>query len=73
MVNAVSLYVEHGAETFHARLARQAYRAGVERLAHVSGIGADAASGSLYIRNRGEGELAAQAAFALDRCEKMKR
>jgi uncharacterized protein YbjT (DUF2867 family) len=71
VVNAVSLYVERGAETFHAvhvdaaeRLARQASRAGVERLAHVSGIGADAASRSLYIRNRGEGELVARAAFA---------
>jgi len=71
VVNAVSLYVERGAETFHAvhvegaeRLARQAQRAGVERLVHVSGIGADATSGSLYIRNRGEGELAVQAAFA---------
>jgi uncharacterized protein YbjT (DUF2867 family) len=71
MVNAVSLYVERGAETFHAvhvdaaeRLARQARRAGVERLAHVSGIGADSTSSSLYIRNRGEGELAVQAAFA---------
>ena len=39
-------------------------RAGVERLAHVSGIGADAASPSLYIRKRGEGELAVRAAFA---------
>ncbi len=46
------------------RLARQAQRAGVERLVHVSGIGADAASGSPYIRSRGEGELAVQAAFA---------
>jgi len=71
VVNAVNLYVERGTETFHAvhveaaeRLARQAHRAGVERLAHVSGIGADARSGSLNIRNRGEGELAAQAAFA---------
>jgi uncharacterized protein YbjT (DUF2867 family) len=71
VVNAVSLYVERGTETFHAvhveaaeRLARQAHRAGVERLVHVSGIGADASSGSLYIRNRGEGELAAQAVFA---------
>ena len=71
VVNAVSLYVERGTETFHAvhveaaeRLARQAQRAGVERFVHVSGIGADAASGSLYIRNRGEGELAVQAAFA---------
>ena len=71
MVNAVSLYVEHGQETFHSvhvesaqRVAAQAHRAGVERLAHVSGIGADAASPSLYIRKRGEGELAARGAFA---------
>jgi len=71
VVNAVSLYVEHGRETFHSlhveaaqRLAAQAHRAGVERLAHVSGIGADAASPSLYIRKRGEGELAVRAAFA---------
>ncbi len=71
VVNAVSLYVEHGRETFHSvhveaaqRMAAQAQRAGVERLAHVSGIGADAASSSLYIRKRGEGELAVRAAFA---------
>jgi NADH dehydrogenase len=71
VVNAVSLYVERGTETFHAlhveaaeRLARQAQRAGVERLVHVSGIGADTASPSLYIRKRGEGELAVRAAFA---------
>ena len=42
VVNAVSLYVEHGQETFHSvhvesaqRVAAQARRAGVERLAHV--------------------------------------
>ena len=71
VVNAVSLYVEHGQETFHSvhvesaeRVAAQAHRAGVERLAHVSGIGSDAASPSLYIRKRGEGELAVRAAFA---------
>src|SRR5450830_801577 len=71
VVNAVSLYVEHGQETFHSvhvesaqRVAAQARRAGVERLAHVSGIGSDAASPSLYIRKRGEGELAVRAAFA---------
>jgi uncharacterized protein YbjT (DUF2867 family) len=71
VVNAVSLYLERGTETFHAlhveaaeRLARRAQRAGVERLVHVSGIGANATSDSLYIRNRGEGELAVQAAFA---------
>jgi NADH dehydrogenase len=71
VVNAVSLYIEHGTETFHSlhvecaqRLAIQACQAGVERLVHVSGIGADAASPSLYIRKRGEGELAVRAAFA---------
>lgn len=70
IVNAVSLYVEHGRETFHSvhveaaqRVADQARRAGVERLAHVSGIGSDAGSSSLYIRKRGEGELAVRAAF----------
>jgi NADH dehydrogenase len=71
VVNVVSLHVERGTETFQAlhvraaeRLARQAKRAGVERLIHVSGIGADAKSHSRYIRSRGEGELAVQAAFA---------
>ena len=71
VVNAVSLYVEHGPETFHSvhveaaqRVAVQAHRAGVERLVHVSGIGSDAASPSLYIRKRGEGELAVRTAFA---------
>ena len=70
VVNAVSLYVEHGEETFHSvhvesaqRIAAQAHRAGVDRLIHISGIGADAASQSRYIRKRGEGELAVRAAF----------
>lgn len=70
-VNAVSLYVEHGQETFHSvhvesarRLAAQAKQAGVKRFAHISGIGSDAASPSLYIRKRGEGELAVRAAFS---------
>ena len=71
VVNAVSLYVEHGQDTFHSvhvesaqRVAAQAHRAGVERLVHVSGIGADVTSPSRYIRKRGEGELAVRAAFA---------
>jgi uncharacterized protein YbjT (DUF2867 family) len=71
VVNAVSLYVEHGQENFHSvhvesaqRVAAQAHRAGVDRLIHISGIGADAASQSRYIRMRGEGELAVRAAFA---------
>lgn len=70
-VNAVSLYVERGQETFHSvhveaaqRVAAQACAAGVERLAHVSGIGSDATSPSLYIRKRGEGELAVRSVFA---------
>ena len=70
VVNAVSLYIEHGQETFHSvhveaaqLVAAQAHRAGVDRLIHVSGIGADAASQSRYIRKRGEGELAVRAAF----------
>jgi uncharacterized protein YbjT (DUF2867 family) len=71
VVNAVSLYVEHAQETFQSvhveaaqRVAAQATRAGVTRLTHVSGIGSDAASQSLYIRKRGEGELVTRAAFA---------
>src|SRR5215470_14875252 len=71
VVNAVSLYVEHGRETFHSvhvesaqRVAAEAHRARVKRIVHVSGIGADATSQSLYIRKRGEGELAVRAAFA---------
>jgi uncharacterized protein YbjT (DUF2867 family) len=70
VVNAISLYVEHGSDTFHsvhveaaARIAKAARRAGVKRFVHLSGIGADAASPSPYIRNRGEGEAAVQAAF----------
>jgi uncharacterized protein YbjT (DUF2867 family) len=70
VVNAISLYVEHGRETFHSvhveaatRIASVARRVGVKRLVHISGIGADAASPSPYVRSRGEGEVAVQAAF----------
>jgi NADH dehydrogenase len=70
-INAVSLYVEQGQETFHSvhvesaqRLAARAHRSGVTRFIHVSGIGSDAASPSLYIRRRGEGELAVRAVFS---------
>jgi uncharacterized protein YbjT (DUF2867 family) len=71
LVNAVSLYVEHGAETFRSvhveaaeRVAAQAKCAGVERLVHVSGIGADPASRSAYIRSRAEGEVTVRTAFS---------
>jgi uncharacterized protein YbjT (DUF2867 family) len=70
VVNAVSLYVERGRETFHSvhveaarRIAVQAQQAGIKRLVHVSGIGSDATSSSLYIRKRGDGELAIRSAF----------
>jgi len=70
VVNAISLYVEHGAETFHsvhvetaAKIARAARHAGAKRFVHVSGIGANAASSSPYIRSRGEGEAAVQIEF----------
>lgn len=69
-VNAVSLYVEHGDETFQSvhvaaaeRVARQARRVAVQHLAHVSGIGSDPRSSSKYIQARGEGELVVRAAF----------
>jgi NADH dehydrogenase len=70
VVNAVSLYLERGGETFDAvhveaaaRVARLAREAGVERLAHISGIGADPDSSSSYISARGRGEQAVQRAF----------
>src|SRR6202171_6357090 len=62
VVNAVSLYVEHGQEYFHSvhvesaqRVAAQAHRAGVDRLIHISGIGANAP------HNPGTSESAAKA------------
>jgi uncharacterized protein YbjT (DUF2867 family) len=71
VVNAVSLYVERGRDTFQAvhvaaaeRVAEEARRAGVARLIQISGIGADAASSSPYIRARGQGEQAVRASFA---------
>jgi uncharacterized protein YbjT (DUF2867 family) len=70
VVNAISLYVEHGSSTFHsvhveaaAKIASVARRVGTQRLVHLSGIGADATSPSPYIRSRGEGEAAVRAAF----------
>jgi uncharacterized protein YbjT (DUF2867 family) len=71
VVNVVSLYVERGKDTFRsvhveaaARVARLAAEAGVQRLVHVSGIGADAGSPSAYIRSRGAGEAAVLRTFA---------
>src|SRR5882757_7041893 len=70
VVNAISLYVQHGSDTFHSvhveaagKIARAARQAGIRRFVHVSGIGANTASPSPYIRSRGEGEAAVQTAF----------
>ncbi len=69
-VNAVALYVERGQETFDAvhvqgalHLAQQAKDHGLRALVHISGIGADPASSSPYVRARAEGELRVRAAF----------
>jgi NADH dehydrogenase len=66
----VSLYVESRDATYQAvhvegaaRLARAAAEAGLQRLVHISGIGADARSTSAYIRARGEGEDAVRSGF----------
>lgn len=71
VVNAVGLYVENGAETFDAihvqgaaTVARLAAAAGVKKLIHVSGIGADPASASKYVRARANGERLVRESFA---------
>ena len=70
VVNAVSLYLERGQQTFQSvhvkaagRVARLAQAAGVERLLHVSGVGSDATAASPYIRSRGQGELVVRKEF----------
>jgi uncharacterized protein YbjT (DUF2867 family) len=70
VVNAISLYVQQGSATFHSvhveaagTIARAARQAGTRRFVHISGIGANTASPSAYIRSRGEGEAAVQTAF----------
>ncbi|MCT7377409.1 complex I NDUFA9 subunit family protein [Chelativorans salis] len=70
VVNAVSLYVEHGELTFDAihvraaaRVARVARDVGISQLVHISGIGSDPLSNSDYISARGRGENAVREAF----------
>ena len=46
-----------------AKIAGAARQAGIRRFVHISGIGANTASPSPYIRSRGEGEAAVQTAF----------
>ena len=69
-VNTVGHYVEQRGASFDAvhgegarHVARQALKAGVGRLVHISGIGADPASASPYVRARGVGEALVRDAF----------
>lgn len=63
VVNTVGHYVEQGRATFEAihgqgarNVARAAALAGIRRLVHISGIGADPDADSPYVRARGVGE-----------------
>jgi uncharacterized protein YbjT (DUF2867 family) len=69
-VNAAGVRAQSGAQTYRAvhvdgagALARAAKAAGVETYAHISGIGADAASHSAYIASKGLGETATLEGF----------
>ncbi len=70
VINTVGHYVEKSGTTFDAihgqgahNVARQAGNAGVERLIHISGLGADPTSDSPYVRARGIGEDLVKGAF----------
>ena len=70
VVNSVGHYVEKQDATFHRihalgaqHVARHARRAGVERLIQISGLGADPASDSPYVRSRGVGDNLVKDAF----------
>jgi NADH dehydrogenase len=70
VVNAVSAYVENDGVTYTAvhvhgagNIAAACQQQSVARLIHISGIGANLASRSRYIRARGLGDLAVQKAF----------
>ena len=70
VINTVGHYVERGKATFGAihgqgamHVARASAMAGVRRLVHISGLGADPASDSPYVRARGIGEDLVKEAF----------
>ena len=70
VINTVGHYVETRGATFDAihgrgalHVARQAKRAGAERLVHISGLGADRGSDSPYVRARRIGEGLVAEAF----------
>ncbi len=70
VINLVGVLYESGTQNFEAIhhqgakvIAEAAAAAGVARLVHVSAIGADAGSPSLYARTKAAGEAAVRAAF----------
>lgn len=70
VVNCVGVLAEAGKQTFDAllddgaaRIARIAAEEGVSRLVHISAIGADPHSNSLYAAAKGRGEAAVRDAF----------
>lgn len=70
VVNLVGILSQNGPQTFDAlqsagagAVAELASAAGAKTLVHVSSIGADAGSDSLYARSKAEGERAVRAAF----------
>jgi NADH dehydrogenase len=70
VINAVSAYVEKGDVTYTAvhehgayNVAKECDQQNVGQLVYVSGIGAEPASPSAYIRARGRGELGVREAF----------
>jgi len=70
LVNCVGILYERGSQKFDAmhhtapaKLARLAREAGVERLVHISAVGADPRSSSAYGRSKAAGEQAVKDAF----------
>jgi uncharacterized protein YbjT (DUF2867 family) len=69
-INLVGVLYQGGSQRFHAlhaeaaeRIARLAVAHGTTRLLHVSALGANADSSSIYARTKAEGEARARAAF----------
>jgi uncharacterized protein YbjT (DUF2867 family) len=70
VINLVGILAERGRSTFqriHAelpgRIGAAARRAGVQRLVHISAIGADPAASARYAASKGAGEIALRDAF----------
>lgn len=70
VINLVGILAEGGGQTFQAlqaegpaRLAQAAAQAGVDKFVHVSALGADAGSKSVYARTKAAGEAGVRAAF----------